>query len=195
MTILCPMQAMIHPEHCQRPARHRRVDKGQGNFLDGCLHPSTWAVQSEHSTLESQCPMVHRSDSDSAHPAAWRKLAEFRLGTHHGCEETASQQMQQSLTALQLPVLLLPKVQTSVYNAVARVCAAQIGSAQMSGEVLLHLFVAAQAHGDSAGHPAPQGPGEAESGWGFFLIERRAADGQLDPGQHIVELYCYQEGP
>jgi hypothetical protein len=137
--------------------------------------------------------MVHRSDSDSAHPAAWHKLAEFRLGTQSGCEEAASQQVQQSLTALQVPAPLLPKLQTSVYNAVTRVCAAQVGSAQRGGEVLLHLFVAAQARDGAA--PDPQGPPLAESGWGFFLIERRAAEGLLDQGQHIVELYCYQEGP
>jgi hypothetical protein len=137
--------------------------------------------------------MYQRSDDDSTHPALWHKIAELRLQTHGGCVEDAAQQAQQALAMLHLPARLLPKLQTSVYNAVTRVCAAQVGSAQTGGEVRLHLFVAAQSlTGDGLAPGSLKEQPHDQSGWGFFLIERRT--GGLVGGSYLVELYCYQEG-
>ncbi|RIK42546.1 MAG: hypothetical protein DCC55_08555 [Chloroflexi bacterium] len=117
------------------------------------------------------------------------------LRNQTGCELAASEQMEQALNGLHLPPSLLQKLQTSVYNAVVRICAAHV-----EGEVWVHLFVAGpalaaeQADGDPAGQ-INRGAPAADPGWGFFLIERRASAGTSgSEAWSIVELYCYQEG-
>lgn len=116
------------------------------------------------------------------------------LRNQTGCEVAASTQVEQALSRLQLPPPLLQKLQTSVYNAIVRICAAHDG-----GAVWVHLFIAGQtlaagAEGDAPWQTEKPTP-TAESGWGFFLIERRAS-ASTDGAEvrSIIELYCYQEG-
>lgn len=116
------------------------------------------------------------------------------LRNQTGCEVAAFAQVEQALSRLQLPPSLLQKLQTSVYNAVVRICAAHAG-----GEVWVYLFIAGQtwteeADGDASQQAETPTP-VPEPGWGFFLIERRASAGTRDAeAPFIVELYCYQEG-
>jgi hypothetical protein len=134
--------------------------------------------------------MSAQSDGDHNRPAEWRKIAQVLLPNQTGCEVIAAEQVQQSLSVLQLPPLLLQKLQHSVYNAVTRIC-----TARLEGEVLLHLFIMTQALGTAGALPlAPAQSTQGEPGWGYFLIERRA-NGNQAAARHIVELYCYQEGP
>lgn len=126
-----------------------------------------------------------------AHPLGWRNMGMIHLCKQAGCEQLAAEQVQQALQPLRLPNRLLEKLQASVYNAVTRIYAAHD-----EGVLTVRLLIADhtwQQGLSSDGTPGQAPIGASEPGWGYFLIERRGPTAS-GAAQHLVELYCYQEG-
>lgn len=161
-----------------------------------CNCASSEAISSHGTSRcsESNHGMNEPSHDRSEHLTKWCKVAEFTLHNQTGYEVTASAQLEQALSDLQLPPSLLQKLRTSVYNAVVRICAAHAG-----GEVWVHLFITGQTVAERADGDPPRQTNThilaTEPGWGFFLVERRVPDGTSGTAaRFVVELYCYQEG-
>jgi hypothetical protein len=149
----------------------------------------------ERSLQKVKRPMNKSAVDRAEHPAQWQKVDELPLRCEPGYEEEAIFVLQQALSRLKLPLVLLEKLQTSVYNAFAR-----IGGGQANGEVLLLLFIAARPWALDPTHEVALANEHTqrmvpEPGWGYFLVERRSVPCEESAeARHIVELYCYQEG-
>ena len=139
---------------------------------------------------------MNQSAADQAWPLGkWQKIGELPFRTEPGYEEEVLFVIQQMLSRLKLPVAVLEKLRTSVYNTFSR-----IGALKTNSEVLVLVFIAARswALDPDQGQDSPNEQAEravAAAGWGYFLVERRCvACEERTETRHIVELYCYQEG-